>query len=279
MPELPEVETIRRGLEKYLVGHKVELISVLDPLRFIGESNILLDKVVLGLRRRGKGLIIDFEDELSLVIHLKMTGQVIYRGDKTKSLVISSKVTGLPSVHTRVIFTLDHGAELFYNDVRRFGWLKLVKTSEVENIPFIHSLGKEPFVDLTLENFSEVLQGAKAPIKSVLMDQHKIAGIGNIYANDALYEAKINPRRPACSLSRSETEALFTAIHEVMEFSIEHGAASDTNYVDALGQDGRYQEHFRVYNRAGKKCNRCGALIERIVVGGRGTFICAACQK
>ena len=278
MPELPEVETIKRGLSKYLICHTIQDIQILDPLRFSGDVHDLIGREVVDIRRRGKGLVIDFDENISLAIHVKMTGQLIYRGEQTKKILLSPKVKILPNAHTRVIFHLDQDAHLYYNDIRRFGWMKIVPTDAIETIPFFKTLGPEPFADLTLEYFECIVLSAKVPIKTLLLDQHKIGGIGNIYANDALYEAKIDPRRAANTLTKDEISRLYTAIHQVMAFSIEHGAASDTNYVDALGQDGRYQDHFKVYGRVGEKCDRCGGAIERIVVGGRGTFICAKCQ-
>ncbi len=279
MPELPEVETIKRGLSQYLIGHSIVDIQILDPLRFTGSKDKIIGTKITSIRRRGKGLVIDFENKQSLAIHVKMTGQLIYRGEETKNLTLSPKVKTLPNKHTRVIFHLDKDAHLYYNDIRRFGWIKVVNADALETIPFFKSLGPEPFETLTLDYFINLLSKNKSPVKAIIMDQTKIAGVGNIYANDALYEAKIDPRRPANSLSKQEVERLHNSLYEVMEFSIEQGAASDTNYVNALGQDGRYQEHFRVYGRVGEKCERCGGVIERVVIGGRGTFLCKGCQK
>lgn len=279
MPELPEVEIIKRGLSAHLVGHIIQNIQILDPLRFTGPAKQIIGSSVINIKRRGKGLIINFENEYSLTIHVKMTGQLIYRGEKTNNLALSSKVKELPNHHTRVIFHLDRDAHLYYNDIRRFGWLKVVPSNSIGTIPFFNSLGPEPFETLTHEYFYSLLQKNKGPVKSVIMDQQKIAGIGNIYANDALYMAGIHPGKPAYSLTEQEAESLFNSIHEILRFSIEHGAASDTNYVDALGQDGRYQDHFLVYGRTGELCNKCSGIIKRIVIGGRGAFICEVCQR
>lgn len=283
MPELPEVEIIKRGLQQYLIGHTIQDIQILDSLRVTGESAHIIGGKIEDITRRGKGLIIELDTNYSLAIHVKMTGQLIYQGKKTQNISLSSKVNTLPNAHTRVIFHLDQNAYLYYNDVRRFGWIQIIPTSDIDTIPFFNSLGPEPFGELnnvlTREYFSDLLKKNKSPIKTVLLDQRKIGGIGNIYANDALYEAKIDPRRAANNLSDQESEQLFQAIHFVMEFSINHGAASNTNYVNALGQDGRYQDHFKVYGRAGEACERCDGIIQRIVIGGRSTFICTGCQK
>jgi formamidopyrimidine-DNA glycosylase len=283
MPELPEVETIKRGLQTYLVGHSILDVQILDPLRFTGNVDNIINTPITSVQRRGKGLLIHLDNGYSLAIHVKMTGQLIYRGKKTEKITLSNKIKTLPNPYTRAVFHLDNGAHLYYNDVRRFGWIKVIPTEAVFTIPFFKSLGPEPFGELdnnlTIEYFTSILGKNRIPIKSLLLDQQKIAGVGNIYANDALYVAKIDPRRASNSLSKRETLLLFNAIHDVVEFSINHGAASDTNYVDALGQDGRYQDHFKVYGRAGKKCDRCNGIIERIVISGRGTFICPICQK
>ncbi len=279
MPELPEVEIIKRGLQKYLIGHTIQGVQILDPLRISGSEKQIVGNIIIDIRRRGKGLLIDFDNNFSLAIHVKMTGQLIYRGEKTKDKKLSSKVKTLPNNYTRIIFYLDQNAQLYYNDIRRFGWMKVLPTDDLQTISFFHTLGPEPFTDLTVEYLKKITAHAKAPIKTLLLDQHKIGGIGNIYANDALYEAKIDPRRAANTLTAEEIARLFSAIHKIMAFSLEQGAASDTNYVNALGQDGQYQDYFLVYGRAGEKCMRCGNSIQRIIVGGRGTFVCTVCQR
>lgn len=282
MPELPEVETIKRGLQSYLVGHQIEDIQVLDPLRLSGNITHVVGATILSIQRRGKGLIIHLDNDISLAIHVKMTGQLIYVGKKTKQIRLSSKVKELPNPYTRVIFTLSDGAHLYYNDVRRFGWIKVVPKQSVLSLPFFKSLGPEPLSDqypLTRSYFSSALKKSSRMVKSVLLDQAVIAGVGNIYANDALYLAKIDPRRTAQSLTTEEIDRLYESIHEVLEFSITHGAASNTNYVDALGQEGAYQNHFKVYGKTGEKCMYCNQLIQRIVIGGRGTFLCPSCQN
>lgn len=292
MPELPEVETIRRGLQQYLVGHTIQEVYIKDRKLLSDDTIHLIDGKVEKIDRIGKGLIIVLNNGYSIAIHVKMTGQLIYQSLKTKDIALSPKVGGkLPNKYTRAIFELDSGAVLFYNDVRRFGWMKVLPSKEIGNLPFFNEMGPEPFVGsllraspdnprrLTIEYFKKMLSMFNTPIKTLLMDQQRIGGIGNIYANDALWEARIDPRRKSSSLTDKEKESLFSAIHEVMEFSIEHGAASDSSYVDALGQDGRYQEHFKVYGRVGEQCDRCGAKIQRIKLGGRGTFLCPVCQN
>lgn len=287
MPELPEVEIIRRQLDQYLVGYSVESIDARGGQVVRGEIQDLVGARVTQLRRRGKGIIVDFDNNLSLAIHLKMTGQIIFRAtlwERDKDAVVLSKKVGrLPGAHTHVILKLknkDNGGEeahLYYNDIRKFGWLHALPTKDIPEHKFFKMLGLEPFLDLDLEGFSEIMS-VRTPVKTLLMDQSKIAGVGNIYANEALWMSKIHPRRPANSLSPSEVERLYSSLLEVMERSITLGASSENTYVNALGQEGDFQNHFQVYHRDGWPCPRCGTQLTRFAMGGRGTFVCTLCQ-
>lgn len=291
MPELPEVETIKLGLKKYFVGHKVLDISVRAPKIFEGSAKQIIGAKVVDVRRRGKGLIVDFDNKYSLAIHIKLTGQLIYRGKETEDVEVSkSKVGTLPGPFTHVIFELDKGAKLYYNDQRRFGWIKVVPTPGVEQLPFFKNMGPEPLAalgasksdfanNLTLEKFAKILEGKNTAIKPLIMDQTKIGGIGNIYANDALFLAKIDPRRPAKSLSDAEIKSLYGAVLEVMKKSFKYGGASELSFVNALGQEGEYQRHSLVYGKKGKECPQGNGTIKKIYLGGRGTFFCPACQS
>lgn len=280
MPELPEVETIRLGLQKYLVGHKIEGVEVKVPKIFEGSAKQIVGANVITARRFGKGLVIDLSNGNSLAIHVKLTGQLIYRDEKTKNISVSKQKVGeLPSKFTHVIFKLDKNACLYYNDIRRFGWIKVVKTSEVANLPFFKGMGPEPFKDLTLEYFKKVLSGSNVAVKPLIMDQKKIGGIGNIYANDACYYAKIDPKRPAKSLSPKEVELLYEGVHKVMEKSLKYGGSSELTYVNVLGQEGEYQHHTLIYGRDGNICERDGNKIKKYYLGGRGTYWCEKCQK
>ena len=267
MPELPEVETIRRGLQKHLVGHVIQKIAVHLPRIITGDTALLIGGKVKDVRRYGKGLVIDLDNGYSLAVHVKMTGQLIY-GQK----LVSDK-------YTHVIFQLDNNTQLFYRDVRQFGWIQIVATDAVLKLPFFTSLGLEPLKDLTLEKLTGLLKSSRAPIKSFLLDQRKIAGVGNIYANDALFLAKIHPLRITSSLTYKEAEMLFDALIEVLENSIRQGGASANNYVNALGEKGAYQNYFLVYGKEGEECRSCAAVLKRMVIAGRGTFYCPECQK
>lgn len=284
MPELPEVETIKLGLQKYLVGHKILSVDVRLPRIFSGDSKKLVGGKVIEIRRFGKGLLIDLDNEYSIAVHVKMTGQLLYKASKeteeTKDTNVRKvNIGSLPDTYTHVVFGLDNDAVFFYRDMRQFGWVKIIETKDAQEMPFFKSLGPEPFKDLTLEKFKEIVSKNKAVIKPLLMDQAKIAGIGNIYANDALYVAGIDPRRSSMSLSKSEQRKLFKAIEQVLKKGIEVGGASEWSYVDALGGAGQYQNFFQVYNKKGKPCKNCGTNIEKITLGGRGTFFCPKCQK
>jgi len=304
MPELPEVETVRKGLEKYVVGLRLEKVEIINPGPFQGDPQLVEGANVITARRSGKGLILDFSSGYSLAIHIKMTGQLIFRDEATKDELLSLKVGTIPNKFTHVIFHFSqrhseakpknlkifHDAQddnrdaiLYYNDMRRFGWIRVIKTSEIMDIPFFKSMGPEPFglgigEVLTLNLFEEICKGKTTKIKPLIMDQTRIGGIGNIYANDALFDAKIDPSRPARSLNSAETEKLFDSIIKVMKKSLDVGGASELSYVNVLGQEGEYQHHSLVYGKDKKPCPRGDGIIKRIVLGGRGTFYCATCQ-
>lgn len=292
MPELPEVETIRLGLQKYLVGHKIVDVEVKLAKMVQGEVAKVKGAKVKGIRRFGKGLVIDLDNGYSIAVHIKLTGQLIYKNvsrvsrvppHAAKALrgkqVSQEKVGTVPNKWTHVIFKLDRGANLYYNDLRQFGWIKIVKTDEVRNLPFFKELGPEFLKDLTIDRFTKIISASKTSIKPFLMDQKKIGGVGNIYANDALNVAKIDPRRKASSLSKGEIQRLFNAIEKVLKKGLEEGGASELSYVNALGQEGGYQNHFVVYGREGESCKNCGNPLKKIKLGGRGTYFCPNCQK
>lgn len=289
MPELPEVETIRRGLERLIVGYTISGIEVRFAPIFHGDPKDIIGSQINAVRRFGKGLLIDLDNDRSIAIHVKMTGQLIFKDQKTLR-EFHPKLPlplSLPNVHTHVIFRLSRkwevGSEkhaiLYYNDIRKFGWMKVVPTGKAFELSFFKNLGKEPLRDLTVEEFHTIVAKSHAPIKSVIMNQQKIAGVGNIYANDALFVAAIDPRREASSLSKKETENLFNAIELVLQKGIDAGGASDVNYLNVEGGKGSYQNHFLVYKQNSKPCPNCGTKIERINLAGRGTFFCPKCQR
>jgi formamidopyrimidine-DNA glycosylase len=281
MPELPEVETIRMGLEKYLVGHKIINVQIKTTKVFSGDKKLIEGSKIISVQRFAKVLSINLSGGYSLVVHVKLTGQLIYRGPNLKNPPgLSEKVLGLPGKHTHVIIELDRGGHLYYNDVRKFGWIKVIKTNEVAKSGFIGKLGPEPFKDLTLQKFKLIISKFKTPIKIVLMDQEKIGGVGNIYANDTLWLAKVHPKRPASSLTSSEQSKLYDSLLTVLKNGLKYGGASELSFVTAEGGEGGYQEHFLAYGKTGEVCERCHkAHFEKITLGGRGTYYCPICQK
>jgi formamidopyrimidine-DNA glycosylase len=295
MPELPEVETIKLGLQKRLIGHKIEDVKINVAKIFEGNPKDIVGAKIVEIKRIGKGLIIELDNGFVLTVHLKMTGQLVFQDKTTEGSKLSAKVGGntLPSKYSHVIFTLDPSAgsgqvpaHLYYNDLRRFGWIKVVKKTDLRDVTFFKEMGPEPKVgddlagkELMLDYFKDVVQKANLPIKVILMDQKKIGGIGNIYANDALFLAGIDPRRKGKSLTEEEAQKLFKAVYEVIKKSLSYGGSSDENFVNALGQEGNYQNHTLAYGKKGEKCSICGAVIEKIQLGGRGTFFCPKHQK
>lgn len=282
MPELPEVEAIRLQLGRLLKGHRILSVEVKNRKIFQGDEGNIVDTSVVDTRRFGKVTVIDLKNGYSILTHVKLTGQFIYRGPNLKKPQELSKkvVGGVPGNHTHVVFNLDKGGKLYYNDLRRFGWIRVVETKEVEEEPFIKKLGPEPFKDLTLEKFREILGKSGRQIKVVLMDQTKMGGVGNIYANDALWLAKVNPGTPAKNLGAKQAEGLFEAILKVLKDGIKYGGASELAFVTPEGTEGEYQNHTLAYGHEGEPCERCHkSLIKKFFLGGRGTYFCPVCQK
>ena len=280
MPELPEVESIKLQLQKYLVGHTIRSVEIRNTKYAIRDTDVVGEKIK-DIRRFAKVLSIDLSNSYSIVVHLKLTGQLIYRGPNLKKVPnLSSKVVGgLPGKHTHIIFKLDHDGKFYYNDVRLFGWIRVIRTDEIEKTDFIGKLGPEPFKDLTLNKFKNIASKSSRSIKTLLMDQEKIAGIGNIYASEILFEAGILPSRPAHTLRKEERGKLYRAIKKVLKKAIDLRGTSDSDYRDTSGAPGKFQEVLKVYRRSGNKCPRCDTIVQREKMGQRGTFFCPVCQK
>lgn len=283
MPELPEVETIKLGLQDKIVGLKIAGIEVRVAKIFQGEPKRIVGAKIKSLRRRAKILIFDLDNGQSLVSHLKMTGQLIYHRNGSQATFghpIPFAGTTLPAKTTHVIINFSDGSVLYFNDMRKFGYIKVVETDKVNSLKVIQEFGPEPLTkDFTLEKFKEIIARKKMPIKLVLMDQTQIAGVGNIYANEALFLAGIHPQRRANELKSDEAEKLYEKLLFVLKEGIKYGGSSENAYVNAFGEKGTMQEHFRVYGRKSKNCPKCGNEIKRISLGGRGTFFCSICQR
>lgn len=282
MPELPEVKLIKIQLKRFLIGHKIERTEIRYKKCFEGASAKIKGGKVKDVRRFGKVVVIDLNNDHSLVIHVKLTGQLIYRGPNlSPAPALSDKVSGgLGGKHTQVIFYLDKDGKLFYNDFRKFGYIKVVKTEEVEEIPFIAKLGPEPLTTLDWKKFYEITKTTKRAIKVLLMDQGKISGIGNIYAIDALWLAQIHPQKKSSELSAEEVKRLYKAIETVLGRGLEYGGASELSFVTPDGTEGEYQQHFLAYGKKGQMCTRCGkASFKFVKISGRGTVFCPVCQQ
>jgi len=280
MPELPEVETLRLQLSNLIIGQTIKNIKILKNKSFIGNPALVIGAKLKNIRRFAKILILDLSNDFSLAIHLKLSGQLIYRGSKEpKKLEVSDPLLyALPNKHTRVIISFFSGDNLYFNDLRIFGWIKVVQTPKVKDV--IEHLGPEPFKDLTIEKFEEILSSSRKPVKLVLMDQEKIAGVGNIYANEALFLARVHPETPANKIAKKTKELLYLKLLKSLKDGIRWGGASENNFRDAYGRKGKLQEHFLVYGKEGEDCpNKCGEKIKRISLAGRGTFFCPHCQK
>lgn len=280
MPELPEVETIKLGLQKYLIGKKIVGVEVKLRKIFSGDEENIIGAKITSIDRFGKGLVINLNNGYSIAAHIKLTGQFVYRDSTTVKLKLSPKVRGkLPNKWTHVAFKLNNESILYYNDLRKFGWIKVIKTKDLKTIPFFRDLGPEPLSNLTMKQFNSIASSSNSAIKPLIMNQKKIGGIGNIYANDALFDAKILPSRKAKDLTDTEIKKLYNSILEVLKKGLENGGASELNFVNALGQEGKYQHHFLAYGQDGKPCSRCKTIIKKIFLGGRGTYFCPNCQK
>jgi len=265
VPELPEVETIKRELEKAVLGKKIAEVYVHNPAVIRQPSpdkfkNELKGVSIKNILRKAKVLILELSNGKSLVIHLKMTGQLVYPGDGKKS---------------RVTFKFSDGKAMDFNDQRLFAELRVL--DNWRDFKFIQGLGPEPF-DLTVDKFKEMLKLKKTKIKPLLMDQAFISGVGNLYAAEILFRARIHPGRPAQSLSDKEKEDLFKEIKDTLNEAVQHKGSSIDQYVQLSGQPGDYVKYHKVYGREGKPCLVCETPIKKISLGGRGTYFCPKCQ-
>lgn len=288
MPELPEVETVRAGLNQLLPGKQIASLAFDWPKGFPNAqadvAEFLIGAIVAQVRRRAKVLLIDLTTSYTLVIHLKMTGQLVYRGDHERfgaGHPSRSLVGELPDKSTRVTFDFTDGSKLFFNDQRKFGWIRLIPTLEVEQLDFFQKVGPEPLAaNFSAHDFAIRLQRhPKSGSKAVLLDQTVIAGIGNIYADESLWGAKIHPETKVQDVSEEQIKALYSALRAVLRLSIDKGGSTDRNYVDAEGRRGSYLAFASVFRREGKPCPRCGTTIIKLRVAGRGTHICPHCQR
>jgi formamidopyrimidine-DNA glycosylase len=272
MPELPEVETVRRGLAPVLEGGRIDVATITDPrlVRPFDPEIVAAELVgerVAAVERRGKYLVVRFESGRVLLVHLRMTGSL--RHARRGSLA--------EDPHTRAVLSMDNGSDVAYRDVRRFGTWELLEPGELGPLLALR-LGPEPLGPLSAERLGRRLAGRRAPLKSALLDQRTIAGLGNIYVDEALWHSGLHPLRKAGELDREELRRLHRAVRKVLRLGIERQGSTLRDYAAPDGAYGTMQDDFRAYGRAGEPCHRCGRPLTRAVVGGRGTTFCATCQ-
>lgn len=290
MPELPEVETIKLGLQRRIVGKTITNIQTLSKKTFIGNPNQIQGKKVLNIWRKAKLLGIDMEKELSLLFHLKMTGQLIH--EDGKRLVgghpTEDMVGPMPNSHTRVIFSFSDGSHLYFNDQRLFGWVKVVDSRFRGNdneknviLNLIQDLGPEPLEkEFTWQVLKEnLLRHKSMPVKVAIMDQSVVSGVGNIYSNEACFNAKLDPRIKVSQLTDQNMKSLHQGVLKALRDGIKYGGATRAHFVDAEGHKGYFLDYAFVYGRDKHPCKKCDTEIKKISLGGRGTYFCPKCQS
>lgn len=289
MPELPEVETIRRGLSERIIGKTIKDITIDNAKSFIGNPKDVIGAEIKDVERRAKVICVKLSNDLNLLFHLKLTGQLIVR-----STVNGQRLTDfsgghpshdwhakLPNSNTRIVFELSDNIKLYFNDMRKFGWCKVLTNEEVHAI-YKKDYGLEPLdKDFTVEYLigkAKRLQNRN--IKQFIMDQTIAAGMGNIYTDETLFEAKISPLRKVKDISMPEWTKLIKSMKLVLDKGIKYGGTTDSDYVNIEGKKGGMQNYLKVYHKTGEPCvDGCDGKVERIVVGGRGTHYCPKCQK
>lgn len=287
MPELPEVETIRRGLVKTILNKKIVDLEVKKPKLIRNNlkrfKKVLINNEFVDINRRAKLLIFKLKKGKEvLLIHLKMTGQLIYQ--KKRQLVVGghnqpAMTKELPGPYSHIILSFEDDSTLYFNDMRQFGYWQLVGEKEVEKIE--QSYGLEPLtVPFNLKNFQKTLQGRKTTVKGIFLNQSLIAGIGNIYADEICFAAGVRPDRKVNSLSKKEVEKLYKAANKVIELAVKKQGTTFSSYRNASGQRGYMMDYLKVYRREGQPCLKCKHKIKKIKkVAGRGTRYCPHCQK
>ena len=271
MPELPEVEIISRGLHRLIRDRVIDTVEVLFSGCLKGTAVKKIEKLpgkrVLGVRRRAKLAIVDLEKDLHLVFHLKMTGRLVFDEHLDHGV----------DKHTHLIINFADRTRLLFRDLRKFGYCLILKTGEFEGWEFYTRLGPEP-LEMSFSEFTNVVRGRKGRIKALLLNQERIAGIGNIYADESLYAAGIHPARACCDIPERQLRKLFAALQDVLSRAIDSGGSSFSDYVNSLGDPGSYQDLFQVYGRRGQGCRCCRSDLQRETIAGRTSVFCPKCQ-
>ncbi len=276
MPELPEVESIKIGLQKHVVNKKITKVFCSDKkLRFNSEIDLnnLKNLEIESVERQARYLVFSLNKNYNLIIHLGMSGKIVFvDAAKTKNYHTQK--------HDHFICKFEDGSSLIYNDPRRFGFIDLISADKLAQHKMLVKLGVEPLNnDFNAANLKKKLRGKKMNIKTAMMDNKIVVGVGNIYINESLFESAISPLRSASSLTDSEIKKLTLAIKNILKKAIVHGGSSINDYVDANGSSGSFQDTFKVYGKNNKKCLHCNEIITKIVQNGRSTFYCKNCQK
>ncbi len=282
MPELPEVETVKRRLNQVVVGKTIEDVQILREKSFSGQVKSILNSKITAVKRQAKLIRFCLGNDLNLLVHLKMTGQLIYVADDKRiggGHPTSDWVDQLPGKHTRIIFTFADGSHLYFNDMRVFGWIRVLSDKAVQ--AEFDKYGPDADTDdFTADYLQQALSNRTIPIKQAILIGQIVGGLGNIYACEALFEAGIDPRRSANQLSDEEYERLVLAIKRVLKQGIKSGGTTfDGSYVNVDGLSGNYQEKLKVYGREDEDCVRCAGKVKKIKISGRGTYFCPDCQK
>ncbi len=303
MPELPEVETVTRGLESRIIGKTIADFEVRNKKSFIAEKGFSYDSIkgakIKSVSRYQKMVIIELSVNYSLVIHLKMTGQLVFTANPKSETLNSKQIlkskssnnsfagghpeksyeTQLPNKHTHVIFTFKDGSHLYFNDLRKFGWIRAIAKNDLGQ--FLDSFGysADPLTPQWLfDGFAKKASRKNVTAKQFLMDQKVAAGVGNIYADEALFDAKVSPLKKAKDLSDEELKRIFNSVKKVLKKGLKYGGTTKSDYRNIDGSAGKMQNHLMVYGREGEACKRCDGVVERIKLGGRSTHFCPKCQ-
>ncbi|MDD5416326.1 MAG: bifunctional DNA-formamidopyrimidine glycosylase/DNA-(apurinic or apyrimidinic site) lyase [Candidatus Daviesbacteria bacterium] len=314
MPELPEVETIKLGLEKRIIGLKIQKIQILSPKSFIGNPNLAQGQIVLKIWRKGKILGVDLSSCQSsaisyqtkskkslttddrqlttILFHLKMTGQLIYEDGKRMigGHPTEDMLGKMPNPHTRVIFSFSDGSHLYFNDQRKFGWVRVSDKQSLRSVDLrgkvtsdklFKNLGPEPLEkEFTWQALKQnLLKHRRMPVKVAIMDQSVLSGVGNIYSNEACFNAKIDPRKKVGDMKDREFKALHDGIIKALKDGIAHGGSTRAHFVDPEGHKGYFLDYAKVYGKGGYLCQGCKGKVKKITLGGRGTYFCPKCQK
>lgn len=283
MPELPEVEIIKLGLQKKIVGLKIQKVQVISSKSFLGNPNSAEGQKVLKIWRKAKMLGIEVSDGMTLLFHLKMSGQLVYEDGKRfiGGHPTEDMMGKMPNTHTRVIFSFSDGSHLYFNDQRRFGWVKIIQKSNIKDQKALEELGPEPLEKtFTWQMLKQnLLRHKSMPVKAAIMDQAVVSGVGNIYSNEACFAARLDPRSKAGDLNDQEFQSLHHGIIKALQDGIRHGGSTKAHFVDPEGHKGYFLDYAFVYGRDKKPCKVCGTEIKKISLAGRGTYFCPNCQK